>query len=159
MDYAIFFTLLVACSAAAATGALFPTGEWYKSLRKPWWNPPNWLFPVAWMVLYLCMSAAGALAANQPGAGQAMALWAAQLGFNALWTPVFFGLRRMGAAMVIVVVLWLLVALTLIALWQVDWRAGALFVPYLGWVSVAAALNLALWRMNPDAGRMAQPAE
>ncbi len=159
MDYAIFFTLLVACGAAAATGALFPTGAWYAALRKPSWNPPNWLFPVAWTTLYFCMSAAGALVANEPGSGQAMALWAAQIGFNALWTPVFFGLKRMGAGMVIVSILWLMVALTMLAMWQVNWIAGALFAPYVLWVSVAAALNFALWRLNPQAAPGAQPAQ
>ena len=105
MDFALFFTFLAACGAAAATGALFSPGDWYRGLRKPVWTPPDWLFPVAWTTMYLCMSAAAARVAVLPDAGQALALWSVQIAFNALWTPVFFGLKRMGAGLVVVLCL------------------------------------------------------
>jgi len=150
MIYVVFAIFLGACFAAGSTGGLFPPGEWYKRLRKPWWTPPNWLFPVAWTVLYLCMAAAGARVAMSPDNGLAMALWALQIALNGLWTPVFFGLRRMKLGLRVLSALWLSVAATLVALWQVDWIAGLLFVPYLGWVSVAAALNLSVLRLNRE---------
>ncbi len=157
MDFVLFFTFLAACGAAAATGALFSPGAWYRGLRKPSWTPPDWLFPVAWTVMYLCMSAAAARVAVLPDAGQALALWSVQIAFNALWTPVFFGLKRMGAGLVVVLCLWLAVALTMLALWRLDWIAGLLFVPYLTWVTVASALNATVWRMNPEErGRKAE---
>lgn len=155
MDLLLFAIFLLACGAAATTGAMFPPGDWYEGLEKPAWNPPNWLFPLAWTLLYLCIAAAAARAAVVDGNAVAMALLAAQFGFNTLWTPVFFGLRRMGAAFVVVMVLWLLVAATMLAFFQLDWIAGALFVPYLVWVTVAAALNWTVWRLNPDAGARA----
>jgi len=148
MIYAIFVIFLAACFAAGSTGGLFPPGDWYDRLKKPWWTPPNWLFPVAWSVLYVCMAAAGARAATSPDNALAMALWALQIALNGLWTPVFFGLRRMALGMIVLSALWLSVAATMLALWQVDWIAGLLFVPYLGWVSVAAALNLSVLRLN-----------
>ena len=148
MIYAIFVIFLAACFAAGSTGGLFPPGDWYSRLKKPWWTPPNWLFPVAWSVLYVCMAAAGARAATSPDNALAMALWALQIALNGLWTPVFFGLRRMALGMIVLSALWLSVAATMLALWQVDWIAGLLFVPYLGWVSVAAALNLSVLRLN-----------
>ncbi|MEL7107313.1 MAG: TspO/MBR family protein [Pseudomonadota bacterium] len=151
MDLLLFAIFLVACGGAAATGAMFPPGPWYDALKKPSWNPPNWLFPVAWSLLYLCIAAAAARAAVVPGNGVAMALLAAQFAFNTLWTPVFFGLRKMGAGFVVVSVLWVLVALTMLAFFQLDRLAGLLFVPYLVWVTVAAALNFTVWRLNPDA--------
>jgi len=150
MIYVVFAIFLGACFAAGSTGGLFPPGEWYKRLRKPWWTPPNWLFPVAWTILYLCMAAAGARVAMSPGNGLAMALWALQIALNGLWTPVFFGLRRMKLGLRVLSALWLSVAATLVALWQVDWIAGLLFVPYLCWVSVAAALNLSVLRLNRE---------
>lgn len=157
MDYTLFFTFLAACGAAAATGALFSPGAWYRSLHKPVWTPPDWLFPVAWTTMYLCMSAAAARVAVLPDAGQALALWSVQIAFNALWTPVFFGLKRMGAGLVVVLCLWVAVALTLVALWRLDWIAGLLFAPYLTWVTVASALNATVWRMNPqERGRKAE---
>ncbi|MEO1239320.1 MAG: TspO/MBR family protein [Pseudomonadota bacterium] len=151
MDLILFAIFLVACGGAATTGAMFPPGAWYEDLKKPVWNPPNWLFPVAWSILYICIATAGARAAVVPGSGIAMALMAAQFSFNTLWTPVFFGLRRMGAAFVVVAILWVLVALTMLAFFQLDTLAGLLFVPYLVWVTVAAALNFSVWRLNPDA--------
>ena len=150
MIYVVFAIFLGACFAAGSTGGLFPPGEWYQKLRKPWWTPPNWLFPVAWTILYLCMAAAGARVAMSPDNGLAMALWALQIALNGLWTPVFFGLRRMKLGLRVLSALWLSVAATLVALWQVDWIAGLLFVPYLGWVSVAAALNLSVLRLNRE---------
>jgi benzodiazapine receptor len=69
---------------------------------------------------------------------------------NALWTPVFFGLRRMWLGLAVLALLWLSVAAGLVALWSVDTVAGLLFVPYLAWVSVAAALNWSVIRLNPE---------
>jgi tryptophan-rich sensory protein len=153
MIYVVFAIFLGACFAAGSTGGLFPPGEWYKRLEKPWWTPPNWLFPVAWTILYLCMAAAGARVAMSPGNGLAMALWALQIALNGLWTPVFFGLRRMKLGLQVLGALWLSVAATLVALWQVDAVAGLLFVPYLAWVSVAGALNLSVLRLNREGER------
>ncbi|MEZ5754671.1 MAG: TspO/MBR family protein [Paracoccaceae bacterium] len=152
MEYfTLFLTYLAACGAAAATGAMFQPGEWYRGLSKPRWTPPDWLFPVAWMVLYLSMSAAAARVAMIPGTGQALALWSVQIALNTLWTPVFFGLRRIGAGLVIIFLLWLAVAATMVAFWQVDRIAGALFLPYLAWVTVAGMLNRSVWHRNASA--------
>ncbi len=151
MFWLLFCIFLLACLGAAATGGLFPPGPWYDALKKPTWTPPNWVFPVTWMVLYLCMAGAGARVAVAEGNGLAMALWAMQIAFNSLWTPVFFGLQKIKAGMAVISVLWLTVFAAMLALWQVDALAGALFAPYLVWVSIAAALNASVWRLNPDA--------
>ena len=157
MDIWIFFVFLLACGPAAATGAMFSPGEWYDSLKKPGWTPPNWLFPVAWTALYVCMALAAERVARQSGVsaavGMALALYALQLGLNCLWTPVFFGLRQMRAGMLVLVLLWVAVAATLVAFWQVDRVAGLLFLPYLTWVTVAGALNWSVVTLNPDAAR------
>jgi translocator protein len=147
MDFALFATYLLACGAAATTGAMFSPGAWYDALKKPTWTPPNWLFPVAWTSLYILMSAAAA--------GMGLALWSVQIAFNTLWTPVFFGLRRMRAALGVMVFLWGSVAATTLAFFQLDLWAGLMFVPYLVWVTVAGALNLSVVRLNPDVPRAA----
>ncbi|HMO07127.1 MAG TPA: tryptophan-rich sensory protein [Paracoccaceae bacterium] len=151
MDWGLFLTFLAACGAAAATGAMFEPGEWYRRLNKPAWTPPGWVFPVVWTVLYIAMALAAARVAVLPGSGQALAFWSAQIAFNTLWTPVFFGLRRMGAAMVVIAGLWAFVALATASFWALDPVAGALMAPYLLWVTIAGALNWTVWRMNPDA--------
>ena len=149
-DLGLFATFLTATGAAAATGAMFEPGRWYQGLDKPRWTPPGWVFPLAWTVLYLSMSWAAMRVAQLPGSGQALAFWAMQIAFNTLWTPIFFGLHRMRAAMIVMAGLWLSVAATLVAFWQLDTVAGALFVPYLAWVTIAGALNLSVLRRNPE---------
>ena len=149
MDVLLFAIFLAATFGAGATGAMFPTGQWYKSLAKPDWTPPNWVFPVVWTSIYVLISIAGARVAGEPGSAFAMAFWAAQIAFNALWTPIFFGLRRLWAALPVMAALWVSVLGATITHWQVDWVAGLAFVPYLVWVTIAAFLNLSVARLNP----------
>lgn len=153
-DPVLFLTFLAACGAAAATGALFQPGAWYEGLRKPVWTPPRLAFPLVWTTLYILMAWAAMRVALRPDSGQALALWGAQIAFNTLWTPVFFGLHRMRAALVVMAGLWLSVAATTWAFWQIDAVAGAMFAPYLLWVSIAAALNASVLRLNPQANRV-----
>ena len=150
MDIVLFFLFLAATFAAGATGGLFPTGEWYKTLNKPAWTPPNWVFPVMWTSIYLLIAFAGARVAVLEGNAYAMAFWAMQIAFNALWTPVFFGLRNLRASVPIMVCLWVSVLGATITHMQLDFLAGLAFLPYLGWVTVAAALNVTMVRLNPD---------
>lgn len=149
MDWFLFLTYLAACGAAAATGAMIQPGEWYRSLSKPAWTPPDWVFPVTWTVLYLSMSVAAARVAAMEGTGQALALWSVQIALNTLWTPVFFGLKRMQAGLVVIGLLWLAVAATCVAFWAHDPISGLLFLPYVLWVTIAGALNFSVWRRNP----------
>ncbi|ARC36925.1 tryptophan-rich sensory protein [Paracoccus yeei] len=147
-----FLILLIACAAAGATGILFQPGAWYDGLAKPWFNPPRWAFPVAWTTLYVLIAWAGARLAHLPGAGLVMALWAAQIALNTLWTPVFFGAHRMGMGVAVIALLWLVVAALTVLAFRLDRVAGALLLPYLAWLSLAGALNYRLWQMNPGAG-------
>jgi len=155
MTYVLFCVFLAACFASGSTGGLFQPGAWYRALNKPVWTPPDWVFPVTWTLLYLCIAWAGARVAMLPGAGLAMAFWALQVALNGLWTPVFFGLKRIKLGMVVVVILWIVVAVTMVLLFLQDTIAGLLFVPYLLWVTIASALNLAVWRLNPEAAAAA----
>lgn len=152
MTWVFFVIFLAACFGAGATGGLFPPGAWYRDLDKPTWTPPDWVFPVTWTLLYFCMAYAAARVAMQPSieATLALALWAAQVAYNGLWTPVFFGLKRIKAGMFVLLGLWVLVALTGVALWRVDWVSGVLFLPYLTWVTIAGALNLSVWMRNVE---------
>lgn len=150
MDWVIFSICLCACVVAGTTGAVFPPGSWYERLDRPSWTPPNWLFPVAWTTLYVSMSVAAARVAPLDGSGVAMALWALQISLNTLWSPLFFGLRRIKAAILVVLALWAAVMATMFAFFQLDLIAGLLFVPYVIWCTVASALNIAMWRLNPN---------
>ena len=145
LDFCIF---LFACMAAGLTGSLFPPGQWYSELNKPIWTPPNWVFPVAWPILYLCMSYSGATLASIDGAGSALALWALQIALNTLWTPVFFGLENIKVGLIVIFLLLLTVAICTYVFWMQSFLSGLLFLPYLAWVTFAAALNMAVFRLN-----------
>lgn len=150
MDLFYFVIFFAATVAAGATGAMFPTGEWYKQLNKPSWVPPNWVFPVAWTTIYLLIAFAGARVVGIEGSQPALAFWALQIAFNTLWTPVFFGLRALKKSLPIMAGLWVAVLGCVITHFQVDFWAGMAFVPYLVWVTIAAALNLKVVQLNPD---------
>ena len=143
-----FFIFLFACMAAGLTGSLFPPGQWYSELNKPIWTPPNWVFPVAWPILYLCMSYSGATLASIDSAGSALALWALQIALNTLWTPVFFGLENIKVGLIVIFLLLLSVATCTYVFWMQSFLSGLLFLPYLAWVTFAAALNMAVFRLN-----------
>jgi tryptophan-rich sensory protein len=147
---AVFIAIV---TAVALTGALFRPGPWYEALTKPEWTPPNWLFAPAWTVLYIMIAVAGWLAWRRAGGrvDPAVSMWALQLIFNAAWSWLFFGRHSMFVALIdIVAMLLCILAFIVINMTTNRWAAW-LFVPYALWVSYAAALNLALWRLNPGA--------
>jgi len=136
---------------AAAMGGFFLPGEWYARLQKPAWNPPNWIFGPVWTTLYTIRAIATRLVWKRDGfAAQrvALSLFLVQLLFNALWSPLFFGLRHPALAFVDIVLLWLALLGTVVAFWKARPLAGALLLPYLTWVEFASALNFAIWRLN-----------
>ena len=151
-DIAAFAGWLVLCFAASAGGLFVSTDGWYAALQKPSWNPPAWVFAPAWTLLYVLMAVAAWLVWREGGwkaHGPALGLFLLQWLLNGLWTPLFFGLHQSGLAFVEIVVLWLVLAATLTSFWRVTSLAGFLLAPYLAWVSFAAALNFAIWRLNP----------
>lgn len=145
---------LLVSFTAAAIGAIGSAnaGDFYAQLARPDWAPPGWLFAPVWTVLYLLLGVAAWLvwrARGFAGARSALTLFVVQLAANALWTWLFFVWRLGGLALAEIVVLWFLILATLIAFARVRTWAGLLLVPYLIWVSYAAALTAAVWRMNP----------
>jgi translocator protein len=151
LSQALSLSVFVAVTfLAASSGAVFKPGAWYAGLRKPGWTPPNWVFPVVWSVLYVLIAAAGwrVWEARGPAAWPELTLWAVSLCLNAGWSWVFFGLRRIGWALVEVGLLWASIVAMLVALPRVDPETAWMLAPYVVWVSIAAALNAAVWRLN-----------
>ena len=143
---------LVLCFLAAALGTLFMPGEWYTGLRKPAWNPPGWVFGPVWTLLYIMMAVAAALVWQCGGFVRRrlpLGLFLAQLLLNAIWTPLFFGLRSPALGFADICLLWLMLLATIAAFRRVRAAAAVLLLPYLAWVTFAAVLNLAIWRLNP----------
>jgi translocator protein len=143
----IVFVLIVA--AAAATGSLSAPDAWFNALQKPWFNPPTWVFPPVWSLLYIMIAVAGWRIYRMTGMGFALGFWIAQLIVNAMWTPLFFGLHRIDLALADIVVLDVIVIATIFVFFRRDRIAGWLLIPYLAWISFATALTFAIWRLNP----------
>jgi tryptophan-rich sensory protein len=148
----------MACFAVATTAAVFKPGPWYEQLRKPWWNPPNWLFPVAWSILYVMIAVSGWLIWRERGfAGAALplGLYAAQLLLNGLWSPIFFGMKRLDLAFYELILLWLSILGCIVLFAPISTTAAWLMVPYLAWVTIAGCLNWTVWRLNAGDMRIA----
>lgn len=140
---------LVLSFGASTTGILFGPGEWYDSLERPFFAPPNWLFGPAWSVFYTLMAIAAMLAWRQVGLrSRAMAWWFIQLILNALWTPVFFGLQSPGLGLLEITFMWIAILICLLQFRKVSKAAFWFMLPYLGWVTFAWILNAGFWWLN-----------
>jgi translocator protein len=143
-------------------GMAFAPGEWYRSLAKPAWNPPDWIFGPVWTALYLLIGLSGwfawrawraaserrSMLTARPGPFP-YAAFGVQLLLNAAWTPVFFGLQRPGWALVVILALAASIAVLIRQFARLSRPAAWLLVPYLAWVAFAAVLNFEIWRLNP----------
>ncbi len=148
------FGFLVACFAVAAIGGSVTAGSvgtWYQALHKPSFNPPDWIFGPVWTALYTLMAIAAWRVWRRTGWSNGMeplSLFGAQLALNLSWSVLFFGSRRIGAAMVCIVALFLGIAATAAAFRKTDRLAAWLMAPYLVWVAFAAVLNFSIWSLN-----------
>lgn len=146
--------LLALCFAVAGLGGYWTSssvGDWYQTLRRPSWTPPDWLFGPVWTLLYAMMAVAAWLIwlrRAETGSTTALTLFAIQLALNLAWSGLFFALKNPAAGFADIILLWLAILATMIAFWRLSTPAGLLLLPYLLWVSYATALNFALWRMN-----------
>lgn len=142
------------CLTAGGLGAIATTPEidgWYRTVAKPTWNPPNSVFGPVWTTLFVMMAVAAWLVWRPAGfiaAKVPLLLFTVQLALNVAWSWIFFGLHQPGWAFVEIVILWAAIAATLRAFFQRSQLAGWLLAPYLAWVSFAAVLNFAIWRLN-----------
>ena len=150
--------LLMVCVGAGGLGAMATTPEidgWYKTLIKPSWNPPSYVFGPVWTTLYILMAIAAWLVWQPAGfsrsARMPLALFGLQLVLNVGWSWIFFGMHQPGWAVVEIVVLWLAILATMAAFFRRSTLAGWLLAPYLAWVSFAAFLNYAIWQLNAGA--------
>lgn len=145
----LLFLLIV--FAIAFTGSWFQSGEWYESLSKPTFNPPDWLFGPVWTVLYILIALSGWLVWREAGFSTARAafiVYFIQLIFNASWLWIFFGLHRPALAFAHIMALWFFILLNVILFSRINKIAALLLFPYYAWVSFASILNMALWRLN-----------
>ncbi len=146
---------IVFCNAiggATAIGTSPTRDDWFESLEKPSFQPPNWVFGPAWTILYSLMGVSLSVLWRARGkdedADSALALFGIQLAMNSLWSFLFFRWKSPGWALVDIVGLFVAIVMTLRAAWKVSPLAGALLIPYLVWVGFATVLNFSIWRKN-----------
>lgn len=145
---------LALCFAASAIGAVaaIQAKTFYAGLIQPDWAPPASIFGPVWMVLYALMGISAWMVWRSGGFirnGNALSLFIVQLVANALWSWLFFFWNKGGLAFADIVLLWLFILAVLVDFWRVRPLAGLLLLPYLAWVSFAAALNFQVWQLNP----------
>ncbi|MEG3177823.1 TspO/MBR family protein [Sphingomonas sp. RB3P16] len=152
----LFVTGGCAIALLVVGGLATPIGQWYRNLRKPSWQPPNWLFGPAWTVLLGLAAWSAAIAWKSAPDGVArtavVILFAVNALFHFLWSPLFFTLRRPDWALGEVVFLWGSLVALLVGLWPISPFAALLIVPYFAWVSFAAVLNWTIVRLNRPFG-------
>jgi len=144
--FAVFFVL---CFAASSMGIFFGPGEWYDSLNRPSFAPPDWLFGPVWTLLYIMIALSGWLVWRRVGWGSSLIkLWLIQLALNALWPPLFFGLQMPGVALAEMGLFWIAIAACIMHFRPVSNVAAWLLLPYLAWVTFAFVLNMGFWWLN-----------
>ncbi len=154
-----YFKILIFTASCLAVGYLSgivtrgSISEWYAFIEKPSFNPPNWIFQPVWTALYIMMGIAAGLVWNaiesqREEVRKALTVFWIQLGLNALWSILFFGLKNPLLALIEIVLLWLMIYETYLKFRKINVVSGWLFVPYLLWVSFAAVLNASIWWLN-----------
>lgn len=142
------FFVVVVLGMGIFIGTQSAPGDWYENLRKPSFNPPNWIFGPVWTVLYLFIAVAGWRTFRQAPRSAAMKLWVTQMVLNWAWSPVFFVFHQLWFALAILLGMLAAIGLFIANRWQPDRTAALLFCPYLAWVGFAGLLNLSLALLN-----------
>ncbi|MBD0724222.1 sensory protein TspO [Flavobacterium sp. L1I52] len=149
-------TVVVTCLAVGYFSGIVTRSaivDWYPTLIKPSFNPPNWVFAPVWTLLYIMMGVAAGLVWNRIDfekeiVKKALIVFAIQLALNALWSYLFFGLHNPMLAGLEIILLWLIIYETYLQFSKINKISGYLFIPYLTWVSFAAVLNASIWWLN-----------
>lgn len=158
MRWLCLFSWIVACLAVGGIGGRWTAPEipaWYRTLIKPSFNPPGWIFGPVWTTLYVLMAVAACSvtqSADSPARRLGLALFVFQLALNLAWSWIFFHKHAIGLAAAEVAVLWVAIGTTTLVFSRVSTTAAWLMAPYWAWVSFASILNATIWRLNPNAG-------
>lgn len=146
------------CQTAGLLGSIFTIGgidSWYQGLAKPFFNPPGWVFGPVWIMLYTLMGVAFYLLwgrtqklRKRHESKNLVFLFLIHLVFNAIWSPIFFGMHQIGFAFIIIIAMVGSLIYIMYKVWSIDRRISYILMPYLAWISFASILNLAIWILN-----------
>jgi len=150
---AVVVAAISATAVAAIGGTMTDLGPWYRSLNKPSWQPPDAAFGPVWTAIFACAAASSVIAWRRARSAATrewiIGLFALNGFLNVLWSLLFFRLRRPDWALIEVAGLWVSILLLILFLLRLSRTASVLLAPYIVWVSIAAALNFAVVRLNP----------
>ena len=143
------------CQIAGIIGSIFTSPSisgWYADLQKPLFNPPNWIFAPVWILLFTLMGISLYLILkenlNDNTVKIGIAIFSFQLILNIGWSFLFFSLQNILYALFEIIILWFAILLTISQFWKINKKSSYLLIPYLLWVTFAAILNFAIWRLN-----------
>jgi len=147
---------ILGCQIAGIVGSLFTSPSipnWYATIEKPGFTPPNWVFAPVWTTLFVLMGVSAYLVWNKglenKNVKMALLIFSIQLALNMLWSFLFFGLKSPLYAFFEILILWLVIMLTIVNFSRISKTASWLLIPYIIWVSFAAILNFSIVRLNP----------
>lgn len=150
------FVCVLLCLSAGGIGSAFTVSaipEWYATLNKPSFSPPNWIFAPVWTFLYILMGLAAAIVwqkgLQNPQVRTALVVFLIQLILNMLWSVLFFGLKSPLYGLIDILFLWAMILVTIAQFSKVSTSAAALLIPYILWVTFASGLNLGIFLLNP----------
>jgi len=145
---------ILVCLGAGFLGSIFTSssvGGWYLTIKKPPFNPPNWVFAPVWTLLYILMGISVYLILKNKIDKKVkigLIFFSVQLILNVLWSIIFFGLKNPLIAFLDISLLWIFVLVTILKFWKIDKRASYLLIPYLSWITFAAVLNFSIYILN-----------
>jgi translocator protein len=149
------FASVAICLLAGAFGSIFTSmsiPDWYLTIAKPSFNPPNWVFGPVWTILYIMMGVSAFIiwkkGIDNPNVRFSLFVFLFQLSLNATWSVLFFGFRSPLAGLAGIILLWIAIVLTIYKFFKLSKTAGWLLIPYLLWVSFASVLNYTIWQLN-----------
>jgi translocator protein len=145
----ILLPLTLGAFAGIYTAKAIP--EWYATLNRPTFNPPNWLFGPVWTTLYIILGISLFLIWIQDKSKErnlAILTFSIQLALNFAWSFIFFYFNRIGFALAEIILLWLSIVVMLIQFYKIKPLAAYINIPYLLWVTFASILNLSYYLLN-----------
>ena len=153
VNWLLLIVLIIICNLIGSLGAIWTSsdGDWYKNIKKPSFNPPNWIFGPVWTLLFTLMGISLYLVWTSPSSKIrliALILFGIQFLFNVAWSYLFFGINKPGLAFTEILILLGFIIATTIYFFRVNKISGYLLIPYILWVSFASILNYSIWKLN-----------
>ncbi len=137
---------------AIGSGLWVNTGDsFYRSLKRPFWQPPDFIFGIAWPYNFLVLIIAGIVIANNAGNISKTTysiLFALSVATALLWAHSFYIQNNLLLAWISLLITALLTIPMVMIAFQTQIWAGFILVPYLLWLFIATSLSFGYYWLN-----------